>query len=63
MENESGPIELRIELPKGEELGEEQIKAALMKAANDPTFVQKVKDFFATSQTQSAVTTMVKQGS
>lgn len=62
MAQERGPIELRIELPRGEELDEEQIKRALVKAAEDPTFVRRVKDFFATSQTQSAVTTIVKQG-
>jgi hypothetical protein len=61
MAEERGPIELRIELPKGEELSKKHIQNALEKAAQDPRFVRKVIDFFATSQTEAAVATIVKQ--
>jgi len=66
MAEESGPIELqpielRIGLPEGRELDEELIKQALYDAAEDPTFVQRVKDFFAVSQNDAAVATVVRQ--
>lgn len=57
---ECGPIELRIELPEGDDLRD--IEAALLRAAQDPRFVESVKDFFATCQNQAALATIVRQG-
>lgn len=56
------PIELRIELPKETKLSEKHVQEALKKAAQDPTFVKRVTDYFATSQTESAVATIVQEG-
>lgn len=56
------PIELRIELPKGKQLSEEHVKEALTRAAQNPTFVKRVTDYFAASQTESAVATIVQEG-
>lgn len=62
MAEKHGPIELRIELPKGELLSEAQVKAALEKAVEDPRLVKLVKDFLVTSQTESAVAKLVVEG-
>jgi len=61
MAEECGPIELRIELPEGVDLDENLIQQALRKAAEDSVFVQRVKDFFALSQNDAAVATVVRQ--
>jgi hypothetical protein len=61
MPEECGPIEFRIELPSGAKLTNELIRKELIRAAEDPAFVQQVQDFFAVSQNQAAVATVVRQ--
>ena len=49
MKKESGPITFNVSLPKGEDLTEDHVRAALTKAASDKIFVTKVKDNIANS--------------